>query len=110
MAIPRRDRNVTHVFVNASTAANTVIVAAQGVGIKIRVLSVFVSAEAANTVRFTSNGVAITADTYPAATGGYVLIPNPNGWFTTNANESLGVELDSADNVGVMINYQLSQV
>lgn len=109
MAIPRADHNVIHVFANASAAANTVIVAAQGAGIKIRVLSVFLSAEVNNTVRFTSNGVAITADAYPASTGGFVLIPNPNGWFSTNANESLGIELDSASNVGVQINYQQSQ-
>ena len=104
-----KDGTVT-VWANPTAAANLELVAAPGAGIKIRVTSVFVHAAADNTVQFTSNTVACTNLTHPAANGGYVLEPNEAGWFETTAGEALGVTLGFATAVGITVNYKLSQV
>ena len=74
--INRHKDGVLTVYATPGAAANLELVAAPGAGIKIRVVSVFVSAQADNTVTFTSNTVATTNPAYAAANGGYALEPN----------------------------------
>ena len=97
-------------YTTHTAASNVELVAAPAAGIKIRVISVFVSAAADNTVTFTSDAVATTNPAYVAANGGYVLEPNEAGWFETTAGEALGMTLAFATAVGVTINYKLTQV
>lgn len=97
-------RTVNRSFVNATASGSTAVVAAQGVGVKIRVLSVFVCTSTALTVKFQSASSDISCGSSLAANGGYVMPENPHGWFQTNANEALNVNLSSAaTNVGVQV-------
>ena len=84
------------------------MVAAAGAGVRIRVISVFVLADTANKVTFKSAATAISAQFSVAANGGFVLPPNEDGWFSTEANAALNVALTSATPVGVQINYKLT--
>ena len=108
--VNRLDNNVVRVLVNPATSGSNTIVAAAGAGIKIRVVSVVVMAAAANTISFLSASTDITCDFAIAANGGFVLDHNPSGWFQTAANEALNVDLSASTAVGIMINYQLTQV
>lgn len=97
-------------FANPTLIADNLVVAAAGAGIRIRVVSVFVLADLPNTITFKSAAGAITAAFSVAANGGFVLPPNDDGWFTTDANEALNVALTAATAVGVQINYKLTTV
>lgn len=98
-------RSVSYAFINATASGNTAVVAAQGIDVKIRVLSVHVMSATALSVRFESAAVAKTA-TYPlAANGGFVLPYNPQGWCQTAADEALNINLSGAGTVGVTITW-----
>ena len=108
MATPTPFGNIQRAFVNASSAGDNALVAAPGTGIKIRVLSlVAVSGSAANTMTLRSATTAISAGFPFAANGGMVLNENPNGWFQTEANEALNVNLSGGTLVAVHITYIL---
>ena len=95
-----------HVNIGVTTAASgaTAIVAAIA-GTKYRVLSVVVLSTLANSVKFQSAASDITA-TFPlGANGGMVWPFNEHGWFETNANEALNVNLSVATSTGVQIQY-----
>jgi len=93
-------REISYAFLNSATSGSTQIVAAQGAGIKITVLSVHVMTTSAVSVQFTSSGSSGNTNKtgfYPiAANGGFVLPHNPHGWFRTNANEHLCLGLSAA--------------
>ncbi len=93
-------REVSYAFLNSATSGSTQIVAAQGAGIKITVLSVHVMSSGSVYVRFTSSGSSGNVNKsgfYPVgANGGFVLPYNPHGWFRTNANEHLCLGLGAA--------------
>jgi hypothetical protein len=87
----------------ASSGANQLIAAAAGA--KYRVLSVAVVATTAVAVKFQSASTDITG-TFPlGANGGFVLPFNEHGWFETNENEALNVNLGGAVSTGVQIQY-----
>ena len=72
---------------------------------KIRVLSVVVVSTSANSVKFRSATIDISA-TFPlAANGGFVLPFNEHGWFETNVSEALQLNLTAAAAVGTQIQY-----
>lgn len=97
-------RTVNRSFVNATASGNTALVAAQGLGIRIRVLSVFLCTSTAVTVKFQSATTDVSCGSSLAANGGFVMPDNPHGWFQTNANEALNVNLSgAATNVGVQV-------
>lgn len=98
-------RTVNRAFVNASLSGNTAVVAAQGVGVRIRVLSVFAVGTLAVTVKFQSATTDITAGFPFAANGGMVLPHNPHGWFQTNANEALNINLGVATATGCQVTW-----
>lgn len=93
--------------IDAATSGNNVLVAAIN-GKKIRVLSVFVVAAGAVTVRFESeaDGTALSGQMNLAANGGFVLPFNPAGWFETAFGELLNLELSGAVSVDGCLTYQ----
>ncbi len=96
-------RGVNRDFVTATASGNTQVVAAQGAGVRIRVLAVFSVANAAVSVKFQSGTTDITALFSLAANGGFVLPYNPHGWFQTAANAALNVNLSAAVSTGVQV-------
>jgi hypothetical protein len=97
---------VKFAVINASTSGNNTIVAAVTAK-KIRVLSCFIVAAAAVTVRFESgaDGTALTGQMSCAANGGFVLPFNEAGWFETAAATLLNLELSGAVNVSGSVSY-----
>lgn len=98
-------RTVNRAFANATLSGNTQVVAAQGAGVRIRVLSVAVVATLAVTVKFQSATTDISAGMPIAATGGYIRPDNPHGWFQTSANEALNINLGLGTAVGVDLTW-----
>jgi hypothetical protein len=96
-------RTVNRSFVNATLMGDTQVVAAQGSGIKIRVLSVVHVATLAVSIKFRSN----TTDISPALpfgiNGGATIPESAHGWFQTAANEVLNVNLSLTTTVGIMV-------
>jgi hypothetical protein len=96
----------SHVNLGATTAASgaTVLIAAVA-GTKYRVLSVVIVATLANSVKFQSASTDITA-TFPlGANGGLILPFNEHGWFETNVNEALNINMTVATSTGIQIQY-----
>lgn len=89
----------------ASSGDNTVLAAVASK--KIRVLSAFLVAAAAVTVRFESGagGTALTGQMNVGANGGFVLPHNPVGWFETASNTLLNLELGGAVSVDGCLVY-----
>ena len=92
-----------------SGSANQVV-APQGSGTRVRVLSVMLMASGPVNVRWQSTGSAgsvnnVSGRLYLPASGGFVLPHNPHGWFQTNTNEGLNISLDSATSVGINITW-----
>ena len=108
------DRNVSKdgtvtVVGSPASASNQELVAAQGAGVKIRVVSLIINAGGgANTVTFKTGTDAITPAMTFSANGGMVLERQIEGWFETDANEALNVTLSAATLVGMQINYILT--
>lgn len=93
----------------SSGSANQVV-APQGSGNRVRVLSVMLMASGPVNVRWQSTGSAgsvnnVSGRLYLPASGGFVLPHNPHGWFQTNTNEGLNISLDSATSVGINITW-----
>jgi len=99
----------TTVLKSPNLASDQELVAAQGAGVKIRVVSMIVNCSGgANTMTFKSGTTAITPTFSFSANGGMVLERQREGWFETSANQALNVNLGSATTVGLQINYILS--
>lgn len=96
-------RTVNRAFVNASATGNTSLVAAQGVGVRIRVLGIIAVSTLANNVKFQSATTDISALFPLAANAGFVLPETAHGWFQTAANEALNVNLSAATATGVQV-------
>jgi hypothetical protein len=78
-----------YTFADVNLIGGSTIVAAQGAGVKIRVVSMFISAGAGLSVRMQSGSNSKGPLLSLAANGSLVLPFNPLGWFETNANEPL---------------------
>lgn len=102
---PPKTVTVQTAFVNVSTLGSNVILAAPGVGKSIRVLQVVLVSTGANAVRFLSAANNMTAAYSLAANGGLVMPFCEHGWFQCNENEGLNINLGSAADVGVTIQY-----
>jgi hypothetical protein len=108
MATPVPANNILRAFVNATASGDNVLVAAPGAGIKIRVLSlVALAGVAANTMTLRSASTAISAGFPFAANGGMALNENSTGWFQTEANEALNVNLSGGTLIAVHVTYIL---
>ena len=87
----------------STSGANQLVAAASGA--KYRVLSVAIVATTAVSVKFQSASTDITG-TFPlGANGGFVLPFNEHGWFETNENQALNINLSGAVSTGVQIQY-----
>lgn len=91
--LPDATSEVKRVIINAASGDNT-IVAAAGVGIKIRVLNVVCIAGGTTDCRFESNaaGTALTGIMKLVANSGFAPGYDPNGHFETADNELLNLE------------------
>ncbi len=95
-----------HVNVGATTASSgaTALVAAAA-GAKYRVLQVAVISTLANSVKFQSASTDISG-TFPLGANGSLVLPyNEHGWFETNENEALNINMTVATSTGVQIQY-----
>lgn len=92
--------------ITASASGVTTIIALVAAK-KIRVLAIWLTANAAVNVKWQSHVTPtdITGLAYLAANGGYVLPFNPAGWFQTVAGEALDINLSGATPVGGSITY-----
>lgn len=95
-----------HVNVAVTTASSgaTQIVAAVA-NTKYRVLSLAIVSTGANSVKFQSASNDISALFPLGANGGLVLPFNEHGWFETNSNEALNINMSAASSTGVQIQY-----
>ena len=99
---------VLYAVVAASSAGDNTLVAAAGAGIKVRVISLVLSASGgANDVRLESgaSGTALTGVIGLADNGQLVLPYNPAGWCETAANGLLNLELSAGTAVGGVLGY-----
>lgn len=96
-------RTCNRTFLNATASGNTQIVAAQGAGLRIRLLAANVTSGTALTIKFQSATTDICSGKPVAANGGWIAPYAPVGWFQTTANEALNVNLSGAGTVGVDI-------
>jgi hypothetical protein len=87
-----------------SSLGATALIAAVA-GTKYRVLSAAVVTTAANSVKFQSAANDLTGLFPLGANGGLVLPFNEHGWFESNANEALNINMSAASSTGVQIQY-----
>lgn len=102
-----RDAPVKRAVISGATSGDNALVAAV-TGKKIRVISLFLIAAGAVTVRFESGagGTALTGVMSVAANGGMVLNTNYDGWFQTAEGVLLNMELGGAVQVSGALTYQ----
>lgn len=93
-------------FANPSTTGNTAVVAAQGAGVKIRVLGFIIVSTLAQTVKFQSATTDISPGWPVAANSGISTPFYPGGIFETAANEALNVNLSVATATGVQVVWE----
>jgi hypothetical protein len=102
-----RDVNVA---VAATTSGATAVVATPGANRKLRVKAIAFTQDAAGNIKFQSATNDKTGLFYAAAAGQTVLPYNPSGWFDTNANEALNINLSAIINVGGQLTYEVIDV
>lgn len=107
--VPRVDATVLRASIAASGIGSNTLVPASG-GLKVKLLSVMLSATNTVTARFESDGGAdLSGDlTLDAAGAGFVLNPPSSQdmhWMESVVGEALVLDLDSAVYVGGMITY-----
>lgn len=98
-------RTVSRSFANATTAGDSQVVAAQGAGIKVRVLSSILITSGPVTLRFGSGSSAISGSFALSSNAGFVAPYNPNGHWETDANSALNLNLSSSASVGVDVTW-----
>lgn len=101
---------VQYAAISGATSGDNTLLAAK-TGSKIRVISLFLIAAGAVTVRFESGagGTALTGIMSVAANGGMVLPYNEFGWFETAVTTLLNMELGGAVQVSGGFAYVLVQ-
>lgn len=99
------EKTVSYTFLDTSSSGDNQLVAAAGSGVKIRVLAAVISAGGSVNVRFKSATNSIS-NLFTMAVNNVVSLPyNPQGWFQTNANEALQINLNGATATGVTVVY-----
>jgi hypothetical protein len=93
------------VTVSSSSGQKAVVAAVSGK--KILVLSVIVTTDTAQIIKFQSASTDITASHPVAASGGFVLPYNPCGWFETIVSQALNINLSTTSSLGATIVYCL---
>ncbi len=102
-------------FANTDVVASgsTQVVAPQGAGNMIRVLSVFAASAGTVIAKWQSTGSAGTIQNLSGYiplvnSGSFVLPHNPHGWFQTRTNEGLNLALNAAVNVGLHLTWVMA--
>lgn len=105
--LPDATSVVKYAVIDAATSGDNTLVAAAGVGVKIRVLSLFMISAGTVTARFESgaSGTALTGQMNLVVNNGFVLPYNPAGWFETADNTLLNLELSAAISVDGCLTY-----
>lgn len=99
---------VSRNFLNANTSGANEIVGAQGAGLRIRVLMAAMGAVTANSLFYQSSLTSISA-TYSLAANGTLVLPySPHGWFDTDADAALNINLATGTAVGVDVVWCLT--
>lgn len=106
MAVTRGDKKIKYAIISGATSGNNTLVAAV-TGKKIKVLSLYLLAAGAVTVRFEdgASGTALSGVMSVAANGGIVLPANNAAWFETTAATLLNMELGGAVQVSGGLSY-----
>ena len=91
-------------FANATSSGDTTVVTPP-IGKAVRVLSIYVHSSATVVVKFKSDSTVISSDKKLATNGGFVLPYNPQGWYQTNADEALVINLSALASVGCDITW-----
>lgn len=88
-------------FAKIDQTATTTLVAAQGAGVKVRVVGLLLVNTAAQSLTFKSaaGGTALTGAMAVGANGTLVLPFSPQGWFETAANALLELSQSGATQV-----------
>jgi hypothetical protein len=100
-------RTPVNLVIDAATSGDNTLLAAQGAGNKIRVHQLFLVAAGTVNVRFESGagGTALSGQMNLVANTGFVLPFSPTGWFDTDANTLLNMELSAAVSVDGALQY-----
>lgn len=96
---------VQYTAINAAASGNNTLIAAQGAGIKIRVVGFFLANTTALTAKFQS-GAGGTDLTGPMALATLAFVTAPfstGGWFETAANALLNLNLSAATQVSGVV-------
>jgi len=98
---------IKYAVIDAASSGDNTIVAAVGVGVKVRVLAAFMVAAGDVTARFESGaaGTALTGQMSLTTNSGFVLPFCPGGWFETADNTLLNLELSGATSVDGSLVY-----
>lgn len=92
--------------INVSASGQSPLIAAAGVGLKIKVVSYVVVAAGAVTVKFQSGNTDLTGPMSFAANGGCSVLGKPSAHlFETAVNAALNINLGSAVNVSGHLAY-----
>lgn len=95
---------VTRAYINATAAGATALVAAQGAGIRVRVLAISIVCETAVSVHLRSATTPISSTKAFGANGG-MFASDHLGLYDTAPNEALNLYLGGIANVGVDITW-----
>jgi len=100
--------NEGSIAVSAASSGDNTLLAAQGAGVKIRVLGILLVAASAVNVRLESGagGTAMTGVIPLEANTGFVLPFADFGWGSTAANALLNLELSAAVQVSGVLLYR----
>jgi len=98
-------RTVNRSLLNATAIGATEVVAAQGAGLRIRVIAAYHVSTTAVTAKFQSGGTDISPGLPVGANAGIVLPRNDHGWFQTAVNEALNFNQSAAVITGVMVDW-----
>lgn len=95
------ERTIQRAFADPASIGDNAIVAAQGAGVKIRVLGYTLASAGATNARFRSATNSISSLKTLAANTQVSAPFTEHGWFQTNPNEALNLNLSAAIAVGV---------
>ena len=96
-------------FAQIASGTTAVVVAAQGAGVRIRVLAAMVAQDTTMSAHFvdgnTSTATKLAGGPRFEPGGGFVLDYNPAGWFETDTNTALGLAVGTTGAADVNVTW-----